>query len=99
MEQVARAPLRPGGSRLRFLNRPVPVRVFVRDGLPAAVARRGGPPVGVAAVLDRWELADRLWADAPIRRKYLRLLLVNGRRLTVFYDEAAGRWFEQGGWG
>ena len=99
MEQVARAPLRPGGSRLRFLNRPVPVQVVVRDGVPAKVARRGGPFVGVEAVLDRWELTDRLWTGEPVRRAYFTLLLVNGRRLTVFYDESAGRWFEQGGWG
>jgi len=99
VEPTARTPLCPGRSRLRFLNRPVPVQVAVRDGVPAKVARRGGPSVGVEAVLDRWELTDRLWTGEPVRRTYFTLLLVNGRRLTVFCDESAGRWFEQGGWG
>ncbi len=99
MEPVARTPLCPGRSRLRFLNRPIPVRVVVRDGVPALVARRGRPFVGVEAVLDRWELTDRLWTGEPVRRVYFTVLLANGRRLTVFYDGPAGRWFEQGGWG
>ncbi len=70
-----------------------------RYRLPVAVYEFVASQVGVAAILDRWELTDRLWTDAPVRRSYFRLLLVNGRRLTVFYDESAGRWFEQGGWG
>ena len=91
----------PGAGPLyRPLNLPCPaaVRTDAR-GLPQAVA---GSPAGesaaaVRALLDVWELDDEWWREDPIRRRYFRLLLADGRVLTVFYDLVSGSWFRQDG--
>lgn len=89
----------PGAGPLyRPLNlpRPATVRTDAR-GLPRAIAdtRGGGPAAAVRALLDAWELDDEWWREDPIRRRYFRLLLADGRVLTVFCDLVGGGWFRQ----
>jgi hypothetical protein len=78
-------------ARLRRLSEPRAARVRTRaHGTPAAV---GGVPV--EAVVEEWVVEDRWWTEQPLRRRYLELVLVDGRDVVVFRDLADGRWYEQ----
>jgi hypothetical protein len=79
---------------LRWLNEPRPIQVVAdAEGVPTAVAVRGGT-LAVAEIADRWCIEEEWWR-APISRRYYRLLLDDGRHLTVFPDQVAGRWYAQ----
>lgn len=70
---------------------------------PAAVeADPGGTVIAVSgmtvdAVLEEWVVEDRWWTERPLRRRYLELVLANGRNAVVFHDLVGGGWFEQRG--
>jgi len=73
------------------LGRPRPVNVVTgSDGLPAVL---GG--MRVDGVLEDWLVEDRWWTDRPLQRRYLELVLENGRCALVFRDLVSGRWFSQ----
>jgi hypothetical protein len=68
------------------------------DGLPNMVARVGGRVLGVVDVEEVWRIGEEWWRDDPIARTYYRLILADGRPLTVFHDDTLGRetgWFAQ----
>lgn len=73
--------------RPRRLGLPRPVRVAAHplavDGVPAAVVR------------EEWVVEDRWWTGRPLRRRYLELVLENGRNVVVFCDLVTREWFEQ----
>jgi hypothetical protein len=76
-----------------------------RLGRPRSVAIEtspGGQPLQVAgtrvdSVLEDWLVEDRWWTERPVRRRYLELVLENGRCVLVFRELASGRWFTQRG--
>ena len=92
MVEAAGAASGPGA--VRPLNIPRPARVEAKDGLPRAVVV-GRRRLAVASVEDRWRVEDEWWRGQPIVRTYIEVLLDDGRRLTLFHDEATERWFEQ----
>ena len=57
----------------------------------------------VLDVLEVWRVAEEWWRDRPIRRTYFRLVVQDGRTLTIFRDDLTplptattdGAWFEQ----
>jgi hypothetical protein len=68
-----------------------------------SVACAGGVPVTVAVwgrrrrvvtVVDEWLVEDGWWRT-PVARRYLQLVLDDGRLLTVFEDRLAGAWYAQ----
>jgi hypothetical protein len=61
------------------------------DGRPCAV-HLSGQRRAVEAVLEAWRLDDEWWRERPLSRLYLRLLLEDGRTVTVYQDLASGRW-------
>lgn len=75
------------------LGRPRPAEV--RLGADGAPARLGA--AAVDSVLEDWLVEDRWWTDRPVRRRYMELVLANGRCVLVFRDLASGRWFTQRG--
>ena len=79
------------GAKRLARPRPADIRVG-DDGLPAAVGA-----ADVDSVLEDWLVEDRWWADRPVRRRYLELVLANGRCVLVFRDLGSGRWFTQRG--
>ena len=84
---------RPGGApgRLRRLAAPRSSAVHEGpDGRPAAVG-----DARVEAVIEEWVIEDRWWTAAPLRRRYVELVLADGRNMVVFRDLRSGRWFEQ----
>lgn len=83
-----------GVGALRPLNAPVAVRVEADAGWPLAVWARGARKP-VAAVDDVWRVEDEWWREQPVRRTYMEVLLDDGRRLTLFRDDAQGKWFRQ----
>jgi hypothetical protein len=67
--------------------------VECRAELPCAVGVQGHR-LAVAEVLDVWLVEDDWWR-APVARRYVRLLLADGRPLTVFEDKIDGGWYLQ----
>lgn len=81
-------------GRVRPLNRPRPVRVEAdEDGRPVAVWL-SGRRYAVEAVLATWRIDDEWWRPRPVSRMYFRLLLEDGRLMTMYRDRA-GRWLMQ----
>lgn len=75
------------------LGRPRPVEVVTGDGVfPVAYGA-----TRVESVLEDWLVEDRWWSDRPVRRRYLELVLENGRCVLVFRDLNTGRWYTQRG--
>ena len=96
---VADAGTAPGAGALRPLNAPQPARVEAKAGWPAAVWERG-LWLPVDRVEDVWRIDDEWWREVSVARTYFEVLLEGGRRLTLFFDRAAGdretgRWFRQ----
>lgn len=85
----------PGADPLRPLNRPRPTTVLTEgaDGRPTILIERGQHR-RVARILDGWRIDDEWWRD-PIRRRYYRLALDDGRMRTIYRDETDDRWYEQ----
>lgn len=98
-------PARPGKGRettaMWAVGTPRPLTVRVdADGLPVAVTRhaqRGRRPVPVAveSIEEVWRVAEAWWREEPERRTYYRLLLADGRLLTLFHDDRHDSWHEQ----
>jgi hypothetical protein len=75
----------------RRLEAPRPARVRAgADGRPLAVGR-----ARVEAVREEWVVEDRWWTDRPLRRRYLELVLEDGRDVVVFHDLVGHGWFAQ----
>lgn len=73
----------------------LPRRASVRtgeDGRPVALGA-----VAVEAVVEDWVVEDRWWTGRPLRRRYLELVLADGRDIVVFRDVIGGGWFTQRG--
>jgi hypothetical protein len=85
-------PRRPVTASKR-LARPQPAAVRTGPaGVPVAVGR-----LRVESVLEDWLVEDRWWTGRPLRRRYLEVVLENGRCLVVFRSLRDDRWFSQSG--
>lgn len=90
----------PAGPALRALGLPRPIQVRL-DGLgaPAALQRGRSRELAVASIEEAWRISEAWWRDAStIQRTYYRLLMTDGRPLSVFHDdlaEPASGWYEQ----
>ena len=52
----------------------------------------------VARVEEVWRVAEEWWREEPVARTYYRLVLDDGRPLTLFHDDegaVGGGWFSQ----
>ncbi len=90
-------PPRPTDRRLvRGLGAlaPRPVAVAVgQDGLPAQIDGRA-----VETVREEWRVEEGWWTDRPVRRRYLEVVLADGRIAVVFEDRRRqGEWHAQRG--
>ena len=74
-------------SQSVYRPQPVLVRTSAGDE-PAAI-----DSVLVEAVREEWLVEDRWWTPMPLRRRYLELVLADGRNVVVFHE--ADRWFLQ----
>jgi hypothetical protein len=75
------------GAKRLAQPRPIAIEVGA-DSLPSAFGASR-----VDSVLEDWLVEDRWWTDRPVRRRYLELVLENGRCVLVFRDLVSGRWF------
>jgi len=83
-------------AALQSLGMPRAIEVRTgADGLPVAVARLPRQWRRVEQVDDVWRVAEEWWREAPQERTYMRLILEDGRALTLFHDGRTGAWYEQ----
>jgi hypothetical protein len=76
------------------LNEPRPLGVRENiSGRPAAAVSRY--PTAIDSIMDMWRIDDEWWTRETISRLYYRVLLVDGRQLTIFKDLISGSWFSQ----
>lgn len=98
---MSRPPQTPSSTSLRPIGLPRPVAVRVGgDGLPVALARsdgrgRRGPEIPIERVEEVWRVAEAWWRAAPQARTYYRVILADGRPLSIFHDDVLGAWSEQ----
>lgn len=80
-------------SHLRALV-PRPTRVELDGaGLPQRVGGRA-----VETVREEWRVEEGWWTERPVRRRYLELVLADGRIAVVYEDRREpGRWYQQRG--
>lgn len=79
------------GSRPTRLYEPRPVDVADDPGnAPIQVN-----DVDVVQIREEWIVEDGWWTNAPIRRWYFEVVLIDGRDLTVFRSFPSGQWFAQ----
>ena len=79
---------------LQPLKQPRPVAVEADEsGEPVAVVL-GGQRLAVVQVEDVWRIDDEWWRE-EVSRLYYRLLLEDGRTVTVYQDLVGVRWFRQ----
>ncbi len=79
-------------THVRLIGRPRPARVRCDPaGAPRSVGNRA-----VAAQRDEWLVDEGWWSDRRVWRRYLDLVLEDGRNVVVFCDRE-GRWFAQRG--
>ena len=94
-------------ANLRPLGLPRPVRVRAgADDQPVDVAvghlRRGTAAAAFHAVVqveEAWRIAEEWWRPSPsgegLARTYYRVILDDGRALTLYRDDEDGQWYEQ----
>ncbi|MEA2494747.1 MAG: hypothetical protein QOJ29_2658 [Thermoleophilaceae bacterium] len=75
------------------LGRPRAVEIQVDPG--GALTHVG--TARVDSVLEDWLVEDRWWTERHVRRRYMELVLENGRCVLVFRDLGSGRWYSQRG--
>jgi len=81
----------PGTNQLQPLNQPKPIKVKAdTNGYPTSVYP--GRWLKVDCVEEVWRIDDEWWREVPVSRLYFRLLVSNGRKITVFHDLVANRW-------
>ena len=88
----------PRADGLRPLGLPRRIDVRVDTFAEPGEVRRARQWLAVAAVEDAWRVAAEWWRNDPVERTYYRVLLADGRVLTLFHDDAegpAGGWYEQ----
>jgi hypothetical protein len=79
---------------LQPLKQPRPVAVEADgSGEPVAVVL-GGQRLAVAQVQDVWRIDDEWWRE-EVSRLYYRLLLEDGRPVTVYHDLLGEKWWVQ----
>ena len=84
----------------RPLNAPVRVPVQIDPagepraiGLASPLGRRR--PVPVTQVAERWRIDEGWWGPNPLSRLYYRLVLADGRLVTVYRDLGDETWWAQ----
>ncbi|TAK75771.1 MAG: hypothetical protein EPO16_08285 [Dehalococcoidia bacterium] len=98
---MSRPPQTPSSTSLRPIGLPRPIEVRADgDGRPVALTRTGtrgrrAAETPVESVEEVWRIAEAWWREAPQARTYYRVVLADGRPLSIFYDDALGTWSEQ----
>ncbi|MBT8396686.1 MAG: hypothetical protein HKO65_10415 [Gemmatimonadetes bacterium] len=79
---------------LHPLNVPRPLRVRTGNGgRPLFLHLKGGVQK-VQQILEVWQVDEEWWRN-PISRRYAKLVLEDGRMVTVYRDLLSRRWYLQ----
>lgn len=80
---------------LKPVNQPETVAVRENDSAQPASVRLNRRWLAVDGIEEAWRLDDEWWRPRPLERLYYAVVLVSGRRLTLFKDLVDGRWYHQ----
>lgn len=84
----------PRAVSVKRVNEPEPLAVEeTAGGQPAALRFKARQQV--AAIEDTWRIDDEWWRPRPVTRVYYAVILENGRKLVIYRDLAAARWYRQ----
>ena len=90
--QVSIDPARADG--MRTLTAPTPVEVREGPAQEPLAVQDGRHWREVVSIEERWSF-EFWWRPTPIHRAYYRVSGDDGRRLTLYRDEAAQQWYRQ----
>ncbi len=77
---------------LRSVNEPVPIEMDAGDPVRLLIKERW---FVIHQWRDRWRIDDEWWRGEEISRMYFRVLLEDGREITIFRDLVDKRWYLQ----
>ena len=80
---------------LRPINEPVPIEMDGGDGespVRLCIKRRW---LAVSEWRDRWRIDDEWWRAEEISRLYFKVLLEDGREMTIYRALVKRRWYLQ----
>ncbi len=82
-------------ERLRPLNHPRRVQVREDENGRPRILYLDRKPRRVEAIREQWRIDDEWWRE-PISRRYVMLVLEDGKPLTLYRDLIGGGWYMQG---
>ena len=86
--------MKAGSRRLVPLNTPTPIQVRANSADTPVEVQLERRRLRVTEIQERWRIDDEWWGT-PISRIYHRLVLIDGRILTVYRDLESEGWFIQ----
>jgi hypothetical protein len=93
MVQDPRAP--SDADPLRPLNPPLPIKVIETKYHAPIALILNGQRLGIARIEEVWRIDEEWWRPQAIARIYYRLILKDGRAITIFRDLVEGSWYRQ----
>jgi hypothetical protein len=85
----------PDKGSLRPLNPPIPIEVRESAHQTPRAIKINGRWRQVVSIVDVCSLDEEWWRERPIVRMYYRVILADGRQMTVFRDMLDGAWYRQ----
>jgi hypothetical protein len=85
----------PGHDSIRPLNPPIPVEVRENAQQRPRAIKIKARWLKVVSIEDLCNLDEEWWRERPIVRMYYRVILEDGRPITVFRDMLDGAWYRQ----
>ena len=77
---------------LRPVNQPVPIEMDDNDPVRLRIKGRW---LIVGEWRDRWRIDDEWWRGEEVSRMYFRVLMEDGREVTIFRDLVKRGWYLQ----
>jgi hypothetical protein len=92
---VANSGATPSSDSFRPLNPPIPIDVRESAHQTPHAIKIKGRWRSVVSVDDLCNVDEEWWRERPIVRMYYRVILEDGRPITVFRDMLDGSWYRQ----
>lgn len=88
----------PKSKPLRRLNEPEPITVSSNAAHYPVAVHVSGERLAVTSIADTWIVEEGWWysdQSKRVDRQYFKVVLSDGRIMTIFRERQVNRWFEQ----